>query len=380
MESIGRRLYELNIGKLNLAGEPLIADLLQEASRSVGDHKFSLRFLTAEWKQVVDAWQLDTWEEYRDVTRLGRRTRLKEQQRQLLWSIFERVRSGLQERGAITPSGMFNLLARHYQGGAAPPFEFAVVDEAQDISIAQLRFLAATGAGRANRLFFAGDLGQRIFQQPFSWSAAGVEVRGRSKTLKINYRTSHQIRSQADRLLEPEISDVDGNPENRRGTVSLFNGPPPEIRSLPPTEEEVEEIGGWLKNLSNHGIQPHEIAPFVRSAAQLDRPTAAARAAGLKCAILDEHIAIVPGQVSVSTMHLAKGLEFRAVAVMACDDEVIPLQERIENVTDDSDLEDVYNTERQLLYVACTRARDHLLVTSTEPASEFLEDLTTNGK
>jgi superfamily I DNA/RNA helicase len=74
-------------------------------------------------------------------------------------------------------------------------------------------------------------------------------------------------------------------------------------------------------------------------------------------------------------MHLAKGLEFRAVAVMACDDEVIPFQERIESVADEADLEDVYNTERHLLYVACTRARDHLLVTGVDPASEFLSDL-----
>src|SRR6476659_5092214 len=81
------------------------------------------------------------------------------------------------------------------------------------------------------------------------------------------------------------------------------------------------------------------------------------------------------GNISISTMHLAKGLQFRAVAVMACDDEIIPLQERIETVGDDADLQEVYDTERQLLYVACTRARDHLLVTSVEPASEFLDDL-----
>ncbi len=87
------------------------------------------------------------------------------------------------------------------------------------------------------------------------------------------------------------------------------------------------------------------------------------------------HSHSLQGHVSVSTMHLAKGLEFRAVAVMACDDEVIPLQERIESVTDDSDLEDVYNTERHLLYVACTRAGDYLLVTGVKPASEFLDDL-----
>ncbi len=82
------------------------------------------------------------------------------------------------------------------------------------------------------------------------------------------------------------------------------------------------------------------------------------------------------GHISIGTMHLAKGLEFRAVAVMACDDEIIPLQERIETVGDDADLQEVYDTERHLLYVACTRARDHLLVTGVAPVSEFLDDFT----
>lgn len=91
--------------------------------------------------------------------------------------------------------------------------------------------------------------------------------------------------------------------------------------------------------------------------------------------ILDERVETRHGQLSVATMHLAKGLEFRAVAVMACDDEVIPLQSRIEFASEESDLEDVYQTERHLLYVACTRARDHLLVSGVSPGSEFLEDL-----
>ena len=91
--------------------------------------------------------------------------------------------------------------------------------------------------------------------------------------------------------------------------------------------------------------------------------------------MLDDKVETTDGDVSICTMHLAKGLEFRAVVVMACDDEIIPLQQRIETAADDSDLEEVYNTERHLLYVACTRARDHLLVTSVEPASEFLDDL-----
>jgi len=374
-DDLVRRLYELNIGKLRIAPDAQITELIQQASKTVGDHKFSLRFLTTEWEQVVDGWQLDTWEAYRDVNRLGRKTRLKEAQRRLLWLIFETVRAGLRGQSLITISGMFNVLARHYASGAALPFDFAVVDEAQDTGVAQIRFLSAIGTRRPNGLFFAGDLGQRIFQQPFSWKAAGVDVRGRSTSLKINYRTSHQILSQADRLLDPQMADVDGNIEERKGAVSLFNGPKPMIAACSTSNAEIQTVCDWLSSLKSAGVQPHEIALFVRSAAQLDRPRAAAERAGLKYKVLDDRVELAPGFMSASTMHLAKGLEFRTVAVMGCDDEVIPLQERIETVTDEGDLEDVYNTERHLLYVACTRARDHLLITSTEPASEFLQDL-----
>src|ERR1019366_5327821 len=121
-------------------------------------------------------------------------------------------------------------------------------------SIAQLRFLAALGARRANGLFFAGDLGQRIFQQPFSWKALGVDVRGRSTTLKINYRTSHQIRSQADRLLGAEVSDVDGNSEERKGTISVFDGPKPGIQVLPTVEAEIKAVSEWLGAVSKAGV------------------------------------------------------------------------------------------------------------------------------
>jgi superfamily I DNA/RNA helicase len=254
-----------------------------------------------------------------------------------------------------------------------------VVDEAQDVSVAQLRFLAAmgttAGAERPNGLFFAGDLGQRIFQQPFSWKSLGVDIRGRARTLHINYRTSHQIRTQADRLLAPEVSDVDGNVEERRGTVSVFNGPPPSVQIFDSQAKEIEAVGAWLAERSKEGVTPHEIGVFVRSEAELERARAALARAGLPFKVLDDGVETSHGQVSISSMHLAKGLEFRAVAVMDCDDEVIPLQARIETAAEDSDLEEVYNTERHLLYVACTRARDHLLVTSVEPASEFLDDL-----
>lgn len=122
-------------------------------------------------------------------------------------------------------------------------------------------------------------------------------------------------------------------------------------------------------------MQPHEIGVFVRSEGYLERARTAVQAAGVAGAPLGDELEPTTGCISIGTMHLAKGLEFRAVAVMACDDEVLPLQARIETAADDADLEEVYNTERHLLYVACTRARDHLLITGVDPASEFLEDL-----
>ena len=133
-------------------------------------------------------------------------------------------------------------------------------------------------------------------------------------------------------------------------------------------------VGNWIAEHTKTGVLPHEFGVFVRSAAQLDRARAAVKVAGLAFKILDEKVETASGHASISTMHLAKGLEFRAVVVMACDDEIIPLQERIETVGDDADLQEVYDTERHLLYVACTRARDHLLVTGVEPVSEFLDD------
>jgi hypothetical protein len=375
LNTLGRRLYALHFGPPKIATRDEIQALLATAAREADSQKFSRHFLLTEWEEVVDAWQLDTWEAYRDVRRLGRKTRLPEPQRAVLWSIFARVRAQLVSQGYVTYAGVFSRLAAQLADRKHLPFDFAVVDEAQDVSVAQLQFLAALGAGQPNSLFFAGDLGQRIFQPLFSWRALGVDIRGRSRTLHINYRTSHQIRMQADRLLGPELSDVDGNTEQRVGTISAFNGPPPTIRVLANAADESRLVGTWLADLGKAGVMPHEMGVFVRSPLELDRARAAVAHAGLPCKVLDENVETTGGQVSISTMHLAKGLEFRAVAVMACDDEVMPLQARIETVADDADLEEVYDTERHLLYVACTRARDHLLVTSVDPASEFLDDL-----
>ena len=290
-------------------------------------------------------------------------------------ALFDIVRAKLADRNLITEPQILQRLAEHFKTSDHHPFEHVVVDEAQDVGVAQLRFLAALASNRGNALFFAGDLGQRIFQQPFSWSALGVDVRGRSRTLKVNYRTSHQIRSQADRLLDPEVADVDGYSQERRGTVSVFNGPQPNILLFDTAAEESEHLGNWLTERISIGLSPEEVAIFVRSEDEVSRATAAVDAAGMEHQTIEEAADSPSSKVIVGTMHLAKGMEFRAVAVIACDEEVIPSQDRIESIAEDGELEEVYNTERHLLYVACTRARDFLLITGVRPGSEFLADL-----
>jgi mRNA-degrading endonuclease RelE of RelBE toxin-antitoxin system len=373
--AIGRRLFEAQLGPVSIAAPTQIQDFLRDASSTAQAHKFSSQFLWTEWLSVVDARQISSWEAYRDVPRLGRKTRLSEGQRALLWSIFEKVRAKLTTENLVTEAALFMQLAEKLKTTTRAIFDYIVVDEAQDVSFAQLRFIASLSGGRANSLFFTGDLGQRIFQQPFSWKELGVDVRSRSTRLRINYRTSHQIRSQADRLLGPELADVDGVTEDRRGAISVFNGVPPQISIEKNGDGEIARVSEWIKSRMAEGLKPHEIAIFVRSADQLARAKTAAKKAEVPFLILDDRVETRHGQLSIATMHLAKGLEFRAVALMACDDEIVPLQSRIESAAEESDLEDVYQTERHLLYVACTRARDYLLVTGVAPGSEFLEDM-----
>jgi superfamily I DNA/RNA helicase len=379
LDAAGLRLHRAAIGEPQTASREAVRDAVRGAAAAHAGHGFPDIFLMAEWDHVVDAWQLDSWEGYRDVPRLGRRTRLAEAKRRTLWAIYEQARGTLDARGLVTRAALFTRLARHHAQVGTRPYDFIVVDEAQDLGIAELRFFAAIGGGRPDSLFFAADAGQRIFQQPFSWKSLGVDIRGRSRTLRVNYRTSHQIRATADRLLGSEVSDADGNREARQDTVSVFNGPAPVIRICESEEEEGRLLSGWLGELQRDGILPHETGVFVRSRSQLHRATTVLEACGQPWVMLDDGGDPTSGRVCVCTMHLAKGLEFRATAVIACDDEVLPLQQRIEQVGDGGDLEEIYQSERQLLYVACTRARDRLLVTAADPASEFLDDLAYAG-
>ena len=350
---------------------------LRTASEELSQKDFSGRFLVSEWLNVIDAWQVSTLEDYRAVPRLGRKNRLGAKQRENLWPVFVRTRQILEGQGILTWPEIFKRVTDYYSARDSKPFTNAVIDEAQDLGVPELRMLAAIVPDETDALFFAGDLGQRIFQEPFSWKSLGVDIRGRSRTLKVNYRTSHQIRQSADKLLPSLVRDVDGVEQDRRGTVSVFNGPEPLIRTFDTQIDEIAGVSQWIADLISEGIEPSEIGVFVRSHDEFSRAREAVRNTGHDIMELSERQEEARGRISVGTMHLAKGLEYKAVIVMACDDEVLPLQNRVDDVADDTELNDVFETERHLFYVACTRARDRLWISGVKPVSEFLDDLAT---
>ena len=359
-------LYVEAFGPVEEATPDDVAEALADAA-AAEDVTVDQGFLQDEWRLVVDAWAVSDGDAYRDLPRLGRLTRMAASRRDVLWKVFADARSALEAQGKRTRAQMLHALAKHYLDGAPRPFTHAVVDEAQDISVPELHFLAALAADRPNGLFFAGDIGQRIFRAPFPWKAAGVDVRGRSRSLKINYRTSQQIRCQSDRLLPLSLTEADGNEDRRTGVVSLFDGPPPEVAEFPDAVEETKAVAAWLAGLAAEGIAASEVALLVRSEDEIPRASAVRDAFQSLTGSCNEP--------EIRVMHDAKGAEYRAVAVMACDEDIIPKEERLLEARDEAMIEEIMATERHLLYVAATRARERLWISGAGRVSEFLEDL-----
>ena len=368
-------LHQLATGR-----RPMLASVeVQQAAveRSIAEAGYTdlpSRFAFAEWRHVVDAWNLTDLDSYANVPRIGRKNRLGAKQRETLWPVMEATRQTLATRRLLTSSQLYAAVEANWRARDEKPFTHVIVDEAQDLGVAELRMMGALASG-PNALFFAGDLGQRIFQLPFSWAALGVDVRGRSSSLRINYRTSRQIREAADRLLPPKVRDVDGIEDDRTGAQSVFEGPSPTIDECTDEASEIEIIAARLRTALDEGIGASEIGVFVRSIEYLPRARAAVTAAGLEARQLTGQAEEASDRVSIGTMHLAKGLEFKLVIVMACDDEALPLQSRVDEATDEDELNMIFETERHLFYVACTRARDHLHVSGVKPISDFVADM-----
>jgi hypothetical protein len=159
------------------------------------------------------------------------------------------------------------------------------------------------------------------------------------------------------------LRDSDGLDDERRGIISVFDGPPPDVKCFPTVAAEAETVRETVASWFGEGIAAHEIGLFVRTPELILRARAAID--GLAGA----------AEMVTAQMSLAKGLEFRAVVVMACDEGVLPLDERVADAVDEAKLDDIYETERRLLYVACTRAREHLMLRGVTPVSEYLADM-----
>lgn len=353
LDEVIRALHTRSFGARHIATEIEIREILASAAAETGI-ELDPGFLFDEWSLIVDAWDVGDAQTYRDLPRLGRKVRMAASRRDELWGVFEAAQAKMESVGWTTEAAMAHDLRRIGNF----PYSHAVVDEAQDISVAQLLLLGSELGSKENGLFFAGDIGQRIFRAPFPWTAAGIELRGRSRSLKVNYRTSHQIRRQSEGLLPETLVEADGAEQNRLGVTSVFDGPAPIITTYPSRQAEMLGLCKWLQDLAHDGIGKDEIAILVRSNN------------------VAEQIADDIGNFSnVLLMHDAKGAEFQAVAVIALDHDVIPDEERLLSARDEMQLDEVMATERHLLYVAATRARDHLWMSGVEPVSEFLNDL-----
>jgi mRNA-degrading endonuclease RelE of RelBE toxin-antitoxin system len=355
-------------------------DKLLETLRVRHAPAYDAAFIRAEWDNVVRLQGVATWDGYRQALRTGRGRGLSVRERKVLWQVFGGVLEALAQRRMRDWAGLCTRAEELVTSGAVrSPYTAVVVDEVQDLRPPDLRFLRALCAEHPGNLMVCGDAGQRIYPGGFSLGALGIDVRGRSAVLRINYRTTEQIRRVADRLLGLASDDLDGGQEPRAATRSLLRGPTPELRGYERRNEEVdaatERIRTWLKG----GLQPEAIGVFTRTGARLKAVGDALTEAAIPwCRLSDQNDGPTAG-VHVGTMHRAKGLEFKAVLVLDCGDGVVPSPAAARGDDDPQDREAREARERRLLYVAMTRARDELVVSWSGRPSRFIEPLVAAG-
>jgi hypothetical protein len=334
--------------------------------------------LKTEWETVIQDQGITSWDEYRSANRAGRGFPLTVKGRQQVWQIFHRVFETLNERGCMD----YPSICRHARelvtsGQAKSPFDAVIVDELQDLRPQEIMLLAALAGDGADALTLVGDGGQRIYSTPFSLKALGVDVRGRSHILRINYRTTEQIRQFADAMLGYQSDNMDGGQESRKGTVSLLSGPEPVMKGFDSQEEQQDFLVQQIQTITQQGLAPEEIAIFARTNKAIAEMEEALKQASLKCHNLRKGAAR-EAAVNLGTMHRAKGLEFKAVFVVNVSDNQVPLRYIVERTKDAQLQKDVLARERQLLYVSLTRARDELFITWMGQASQFLSHITEN--
>ena len=311
--------------------------------------------LKEEFRLVIEPNGIDTEDEYLTTVRSGR-PRISRQQRQQAWPIFRIFQRELKKRNLLTFEGAIHQARLSVENGKFPKYRYVLVDEVQDFSLEALRLLQALSPADENLkdpLCVVGDGHQRIYRSRIPLSRAGIAVTGRSRRLKINYRTSEQIRKYAHGILHGLIvDDLNDGTAEETGDHSIFKGPEPFIQKCANVNEEADFIAEWVNDLiKNHGLKTHEICIAPYKCEVRGKLTAS----GLQTYELkpreEDPGAEEPG-IRLGSMKRIKGLEFRAIA-MACADPTDPMN----NLTDSDHLQ---RCER---YVAATRAREFLLIT-----------------
>ena len=324
---------------------------------------------------------IGSWDEYRSARRSGRGRGLGVRERRRLWEVFGGTLEELERRRLFDWSGLCRLACALLEEGAATsPHTAVIVDEVQDLRPPEILFLKELCRERPGNLMLCGDTGQRIYPGGFSLSALGVEVRGRATVLRINYRTTEQIRKVADRMVGDVSDDMDGGEEQRTRTRSLLWGPEPRLVGNVSHEDELAAAVQTIKSWLSSGVGADEIGAFARTGSRVDEVGAALAAAGISWRRLSGTGTPGSEEVQVGTMHRAKGLEFKAVLVFGCSDNELPNRAAIRGVDDPQDRDAAEARERRLLYVAMTRARDELTVSWTATPSRFLASLLESTK
>jgi len=346
-------------------------------------------FVRAEWAQIVQAKGLIDQKAYLKASRAGRGTPLDRKKRALLWEVFADYRARLISEGLAEPDDAYRE-ATEILSSEAPslPYTAVIVDEAQDMGEQAFRLIRAivpeTPSGDRNSLFIVGDAHQRIYGRRASMSTCGINVRGRSKRLRLNYRTTQEIRAWAVSVLEGvSVDDLDEGTDTLRGYVSLMRGVTPELVGCRSEAEELDGLVGWVKDLPPEQIQLSDIGVLCVRRADADRVEAALRTAGIAAVMLQSGAddRSVPG-VRITTMHRAKGLEFFAVAIPFLSEAAFPPSGALRAAVDPADREDIVMQYRSLLHVAATRAKKALRVSwsgkvsgliSSRPGPDSLE-------
>lgn len=369
LHQFAARWWRQHCGELEIAEASEQQQLLGQIRQGAGV-PVSPPFLRLEWQLVIDPWNIRTLDTYLQAERIGRKVALSQDRRRQIWSVFEAMWERLDSQGKVTWSTLCYRVAQRVCDN--PPFRCVIVDEAQDFGPAELTLVRALCAEQEDDLFLCGDVGQRIYRVMTPWSRLGIATQGRSTRLYVNYRTTAQIQHHAEKLL-PEVIDTDESEEaSYLRPLAVLRGEKPLQRFFTCREAEGEALSEWIWSLLQEGYRPEDVAVFARAKTVLDEIVPELEKRGITSVHLSEGAAPRPDCIAVGTTHRAKGLEFKAVAVVGVDDFWFPCQPELQKLEDPLEREAFVKQERQLLYVACTRARERLWISCAGKPSRFL--------